>query len=83
MFLKDYYKENFGINDDLKIEKLGPPGQIIKENEEWDFTAVYFDSIDHFSHIFMKYNPPKMNEEIDEKLYDRNKVCKNIRTIQR
>lgn len=31
----------------------------ILEYEDWDFTAVYFDAIDHFSHGFMKYHPPK------------------------
>lgn len=77
-FIPDLYKI------DLKTDPL--PHQLAKmlaeaatiqaattwlmENEEWDFTAVYFDTIDHFSHIFMKYNPPKMNEEIDEKLYE-------------
>lgn len=28
------------------------------ENEEWDFTAAYFDGIDHYCHGFMKYHPP-------------------------
>jgi len=32
----------------------------LMETEEWDFTAVYHDAIDHFSHAFMKYNPPQM-----------------------
>ncbi len=27
---------------------------------DWDFTAVYFDAPDHFSHAFMKYHPPKL-----------------------
>jgi len=31
----------------------------IMEFEEWDFLAVYFDAIDHFSHGFMKFHPPK------------------------
>ena len=30
------------------------------ETEPWDFTAVYFDGIDHFSHAFMAYHPPKL-----------------------
>jgi len=30
------------------------------EKTEWDFMAVYYDNIDHFSHGFMKYHPPKM-----------------------
>ncbi len=27
--------------------------------EDWDFTAVYFDSIDHFSHAYMPFHPPR------------------------
>jgi predicted AlkP superfamily phosphohydrolase/phosphomutase/tetratricopeptide (TPR) repeat protein len=44
------------------------------ENTEWDFTAVYFDSIDHFCHAFMKYYPPKM-EGIPDRLYE---LYKNV-----
>ena len=29
------------------------------ETGDWDFTAVYFDSIDHFSHSFMRFFPPR------------------------
>lgn len=29
------------------------------EQEPWDFFAVYFESIDHFSHGFMRYHPPR------------------------
>ena len=29
-------------------------------DDDWDFTAVYFDGIDHFCHSFMHYHPPKM-----------------------
>ncbi len=32
----------------------------LMENEPWDFTAVYYDGIDHFSHAFMAYHPPKL-----------------------
>ena len=32
----------------------------LMENTEWDFTAVYFDGIDHICHGFMKYHPPQM-----------------------
>ncbi|MGE3243437.1 MAG: alkaline phosphatase family protein, partial [Pirellulales bacterium] len=28
-------------------------------NRPWDFTAVYFDAIDHFCHGFMRYHPPR------------------------
>ena len=41
------------------------------QNEEWDFFAVYFDAIDHFSHGFMKYHPPRQDwiSERDFELY--------------
>ena len=29
------------------------------ENQPWDFFAVYHDAIDHFSHAFMRYHPPR------------------------
>lgn len=29
------------------------------ENQAWDFFAVYYDSIDHFCHGFMRYHPPR------------------------
>ena len=32
----------------------------LMENEPWDFTAVYYDAIDHFSHAFMPYHPPRL-----------------------
>jgi hypothetical protein len=31
----------------------------LMEHEPWDFMAVYFDAIDHFSHMFMRYHPPQ------------------------
>ncbi|HJT80092.1 MAG TPA: alkaline phosphatase family protein [Chthoniobacterales bacterium] len=35
------------------------------EHEPWDFSAVYYPSIDHFSHAFMAYHPPRM-ENVSE-----------------
>jgi predicted AlkP superfamily phosphohydrolase/phosphomutase/tetratricopeptide (TPR) repeat protein len=32
----------------------------LMEEEPWDFTAVYYDGIDHFSHAFMAYHPPRL-----------------------
>ncbi len=32
----------------------------LMEDEDWDFTGVYYDGIDHFSHAFMAYHPPKL-----------------------
>ena len=34
--------------------------------EDWDFTGVYFDAPDHFSHGFMKFHPPQMPHVKDE-----------------
>ena len=38
----------------------------LMETEPWDFTAVYYDGIDHFSHAFMAYHPPKLPWISDE-----------------
>lgn len=39
------------------------------EHEPWDFTAVYYDSLDRFGHAFMAFHPPRM-EGIDAALFD-------------
>jgi tetratricopeptide (TPR) repeat protein len=41
------------------------------ENQPWDFFAVYWDAIDHFSHVFMRYHPPRQSwiAERDFELY--------------
>jgi predicted AlkP superfamily phosphohydrolase/phosphomutase len=31
----------------------------LMDHEPWDFFAVYYDAIDHFSHGYMKYHPPR------------------------
>ena len=38
---------------------------------DWDFAAVYYDAIDHFSHGFMQYHPPRLEwvSEQDFELY--------------
>lgn len=41
----------------------------LMENTEWDFMAVYHDAIDHFSHLTMKFHPPK-RDHISEKDYE-------------
>ncbi|KPA16951.1 type I phosphodiesterase/nucleotide pyrophosphatase [Candidatus Magnetomorum sp. HK-1] len=38
----------------------------VLENQSWDFVAVYYDAIDHFSHGFMNYYPPKISIVSDE-----------------
>ena len=37
------------------------------EHTEWDFTAVYFDAIDHFCHGFMRFHPPQLPYVDDER----------------
>jgi predicted AlkP superfamily phosphohydrolase/phosphomutase/tetratricopeptide (TPR) repeat protein len=32
----------------------------IMQLEPWDFMAIYYDAIDHFSHGFMNFHPPQM-----------------------
>ena len=32
----------------------------LAEHTEWDFMAVYYNAIDHISHCFMKFHPPKL-----------------------
>lgn len=43
----------------------------VMQNEAWDFMAVYYDAIDHISHGFMRYHPPRMEHvsETDFELY--------------
>lgn len=43
----------------------------ILQNEPWDFTAIYYDTIDMVGHHFMPYHPPRMSavSERDFELY--------------
>jgi tetratricopeptide (TPR) repeat protein len=41
----------------------------LMENTEWDFMAVYYIGIDHFSHTFMNFHPPRM-DWVDQKDFD-------------
>lgn len=43
--------------------------QAVMHHEPWDFTAVYFDGIDHFCHGFMRYHPPRLSW-VEEKDFD-------------
>jgi tetratricopeptide (TPR) repeat protein len=70
--------------DQEKDPRLGNIAKVLAENagihaaatalmqmEPWDFMAVYYDGIDHFSHGFMKYHPPRLDwiDEDDFELY--------------
>ena len=59
--------------DQKKDKRLGSFAKVLSDNasihavatalmeiEPWDFTAIYYDGIDHFSHAFMAYHPPKL-----------------------
>ena len=39
----------------------------LMETEPADFTAVYYDAVDHFSHAFMQYHPPRLSWIAEEK----------------
>ncbi len=41
----------------------------ILQNQPWDFMAVYYNGIDHFSHGFMNYHPPRL-PEIPEQTFE-------------
>lgn len=61
--------------DQKKDKRLGTLAKLISEcssihaaathlltsDPDWDFAAVYYDAIDHFSHAFMRYHPPKLD----------------------
>ncbi len=42
----------------------------LQEHSEWDFMAVYHDAIDHWSHLCMKYHPPRQ-KHVDAERYER------------
>jgi predicted AlkP superfamily phosphohydrolase/phosphomutase/tetratricopeptide (TPR) repeat protein len=44
---------------------------LLEKVPDWDFAAVYYDAIDHFSHAFMQYHPPRLDwvKEHDFELY--------------
>ncbi|HEY2800420.1 MAG TPA: alkaline phosphatase family protein [Chthoniobacterales bacterium] len=54
------------LSDNATIQAVATT---LMETEPWDFTAVYFDGIDHFSHAFMAYHPPKL-PWIDQEEFD-------------
>lgn len=54
----------------------------LMEERPWDFTAVYFDSIDHFSHAFMPYHPPRMHNVTEEDAAMYGEVMRGIYMFQ-
>ncbi|QDU39631.1 Type I phosphodiesterase / nucleotide pyrophosphatase [Maioricimonas rarisocia] len=39
------------------------------ETQDWDFAAIYYDALDHFSHLCMKFHPPRQ-KHIDERDFE-------------
>jgi len=35
---------------------------LLLEQGQWDVAAVYYEALDHFSHLAMKYHPPRLAE---------------------
>lgn len=46
-------------------------GTHLAEHEDWDFLGVFYESIDHLSHEFMEFHPPRMAHiaEADFEIY--------------
>lgn len=44
----------------------------LMQEQEWDFCAVYYDTIDRISHVFMEFHPPKM-EHVSQEDFERYK----------
>lgn len=56
------------ISENTTINRIA---SAIMHHEQWDFTAIYFDGIDHLCHGFINYYPPKLQwvKERDFELY--------------
>jgi len=72
---KDQFLQSFGkvLSDCASTHAITTT---IMEEEPWDFTAVYYDAIDHFSHAFMQFHPPKMPKVPDEQFEIYSEVIK-------
>ena len=44
---------------------------LLSKGKDWDFSAIYFSTLDHFGHYFMSCHPPRLREvsESDFDLY--------------
>lgn len=65
-------KDNISLRSDKRttnvLKNMANAGTIhsascyLLEKSEWDFMAIYHDAIDHFSHVAMRYFPPRRPE---------------------
>jgi predicted AlkP superfamily phosphohydrolase/phosphomutase/Flp pilus assembly protein TadD len=68
-FVPDFLKANDNqkklcnilLNDLAECLSIHSASTYLAENTDWDFMAVYYNAIDHISHIFMKYHPPHLD----------------------
>ena len=77
--IKDVPKEkhklvNILLKDLAECVSIHSASTWLLENTDWDFTGIYYNAIDHISHVFMRYHPPKL-EWIDEEDY---KIFKDV-----
>ncbi len=54
----------------------------LMERAPWDFTAVYFDTIDHFAHAYMPYHPPRMDNVTEEDFAIYGEVMRGVYMFQ-
>lgn len=73
-------KDNIPLRSDKRtasvIKNMANAGTIhsaschLLEKSEWDFMAIYHDAIDHFSHVAMRYFPPRRPEIPEQDFHD-------------
>ncbi|MFN3342888.1 MAG: alkaline phosphatase family protein [Flavobacteriales bacterium] len=61
-------------NEIAKAASLQAASTWLMQNTEWDVMGVYFDMIDHLSHMAMKFRAPKLEGVPDEKFRFYNQV---------
>lgn len=48
------------LNDLSECLSIHSAATYLSEHSDWDFMAVYYNAIDHISHCFMKFHPPRL-----------------------
>jgi predicted AlkP superfamily phosphohydrolase/phosphomutase/tetratricopeptide (TPR) repeat protein len=51
---------NLILTDLAECLSIHSAATYLAEHTEWDFMAVYYNAIDHISHSFMKFHPPRL-----------------------
>lgn len=58
---------NLLLNDLAECISIHAASTYLAVKTDWDFMAVYYNAIDHISHCFMKYHPPRLEWVKEEK----------------